>query len=79
MRQLASNELNSVSGGLVEVYPTALYGYEIIGWTEDVIGYDTTSWSERKDFFTTIEHIQVTPIYDIQPIYAPVMTTVYYY
>lgn len=78
LRNLSQNELNQVSGG-ADYYPPALYGYELVGWEQELLGYDVVTWTEHVSFFHVIEHETVTPIYQINPIYAPVVTTVYYY
>lgn len=83
LRELTQNELATVSGAgdIVTVYPEIPYGYEIVGWTQEIVGWDSFSWIENVGLFTTIEHIQQLPILDIQPIYAPIVvtTTTYYY
>lgn len=82
MRDLIQNEVNVISGGIssdiVSVYPPIPAGYEIIGWTQEVIGWDTYK-SVDYDFMTRIERIENIPIYNIQPIFAPLLATVVYY
>jgi len=79
LRELTMLEVEQVQGAKKqEYYPPQIEGYEIIGWTTEIIGYDVTSWKEIKDFFTDIEHEQVTARWDIQPIYAPIQTMVIY-
>jgi hypothetical protein len=82
IRELTQNELSDISGGVVvsEGYFTLLQGYEVVGYSQDLIGWDTVSWTEPGLFGRTF--VTDTPIYDIQPIYAPIMTTTtttYYY
>jgi bacteriocin-like protein len=78
-RELTQNELATVSGGLstdlTEVYPASIPGYTLVGWTEQIVGWDTYSWREDIGLFTTIEHVQSLPIVDILPLYMPTMTT----
>lgn len=82
LRELLTNEIYSVSGGAAfeEIYPPAIPGYQIVGWTQQIVGYDTYSWKEKKDFFNEIVHEYTTPIYQILPIYAPSppATIIYY-
>lgn len=81
LRELTNQELNNVSGGgnITDVYPVVPSGYEIIGWSEQIIGWDTISWTENRGLFTIVEHVDSMPIYDIQPIYALRPATVVYY
>lgn len=81
MRDLIQIELNEIAGGIGEikqVYPTPVPGYEIIGWEQEVIGWDTYKTVDY-DFLTRIERIENIPIYDIRPIYAPITTVYTYY
>lgn len=85
LRELNQKELAKISGGvsadLTEVYPAVVPGYTLVGWTEQIVGWDTYSWVEYVGLFTTVEHVQQLPIVDIQPLYVPtpVTTTVVYY
>lgn len=83
IRELNQAELSVIAGGadVTEVHFTLLQGYEVVGFTQTLIGYDTVSWAEPGYFSTTVREV-MTPIYDIQPIYAPLMpvaTTTYTY
>lgn len=82
MRELALTESKSIAGGYsdyVEVYPPYLPGKELIGWTEEIVGYDTYSWTEYKGLFTEIVHVETYPIYQINPIYGPASDVIIYY
>lgn len=85
IRELNQNELSAIAGGadVTEFHFTLLQGYEVIGFTQTLVGYDTVSWLEQgPGYFTNTVHEVMTPIYDIQPIYAPLMpvaTTTYTY
>lgn len=76
LKELSQHEISQVCGaGMVEeYYPPALPGYEIVGWSKELIGYD--SWIEYPSIFTQREVI--VPIYEILPIYAPIVTVIYY-
>ncbi|MGE3320283.1 MAG: hypothetical protein AB7I18_13405 [Candidatus Berkiella sp.] len=67
MRQLNQNELTNISGGVesVNVYPTVMPGYEIVGWTQTI---GMTSSGVMVD---------IQPIY--LPIVTTTTTTTYYY
>ncbi len=77
LRELSLSEVANVSGGdIYEVYPPAIPGYALVGWTEEVVGFDTIEWTEYVGFFATpVHHVDTTPIFDIQPLYAPIVTT----
>ncbi|MCS5711324.1 hypothetical protein [Candidatus Berkiella aquae] len=85
IRELNQNELSTVAGGAdyTEGYFTLLQGYEVVGYSQTLIGYDTVSWSEPVGLFSTNFREVMVPLYDIQPIYAPLVpvttTTVTYY
>lgn len=84
MRQLEQNELAMIAGGandVVEIYPPLLQGYEIIGFSQTLLGWNEDTFAERIGYFDTKYTVVRTPVYDIQPIYAPLMpvTTVTYY
>jgi|GEM_PF-6428037 len=74
MRQLTQNELVIIAGGDA-VYPPMVPGYEIVGWTQTFLGWDTESWAKPLNMFDTLYVEQRTAVFDIQPIYAPIMTT----
>lgn len=78
LRELNQNELAIVAGGayndIIEVYPPALPGYALVGWTEQIVGFDTIEWTEYVGIWgTPVKHVDTSPIYDIQPLYAPVV------
>ena len=52
LKELSQHEISQVCGaGMVEeYYPPALPGYEIVGWSKELIGYD--SWIEYPSIFT---------------------------
>ncbi|MGD9592223.1 MAG: hypothetical protein AB7V32_06865 [Candidatus Berkiella sp.] len=84
LRELSLNEVNAVAGGaindIIEVIPASIPGYALVGWTEQVVGFDTVEWTEYVGFWgTPVLHKETSPIYDIQPLYAPVVTTTYMY
>ncbi len=77
IRELALNEVQAVSGGasyiqytdIVNVYPPEYFGEKLVGWSEAVT-YETTTWTEYKGMFTSVEHVVTTPILNIQPLYV---------
>ncbi len=75
LRELNKNELATVSGGmstdLTEVYPVNIPGYALVGWTEQIVGWDIYTWTEG--YFYPIVHEEKNPIIEIQPLYAPVV------
>jgi hypothetical protein len=84
LRDLNKNELALVSGGdlstdLVDVYPPVIPGFALVGWSQQIVGWDYYTWVEQVGVFTTVEHTKQVPIVDIQPIYMPLMSTVVYY
>jgi len=81
IRELKNNEIKNVAGGLVydEVYPYIPAGYEIVGFSQEVVGYDVVSWTEYQGLFTKVEYVNTTPIYNINPIFAPISTTYIYF
>ncbi len=83
LRELNLNEVSAVSGGayndIYEVIPASVPGYALVGWTEQIVGFDTVEWTEYVGFFgTPVLHKDTSPIYDIQPLYVPVSTTTTY-
>ena len=79
MREITSKEVNSVAGAgtlpignVQEFYPELLPGYEIVGWSMEIVDYDTVTTYEKGGFWTptTITHIYC-PVFDFHPIYAP--------
>jgi hypothetical protein len=74
MRQLTQSELVNISGGEA-VYPPMIPGYEIVGWTQTFLGWDVQTTTQELNFFDTLYVEQRTAVFDIQPIYSPIMTT----
>lgn len=73
LRQLSTKEVSLISGGK-DVYPGSISGYELIGWSQNIIGYD--SYITYGLFTDTITEYA---IYDIQPIYQERYVQVVYY
>jgi hypothetical protein len=54
IRQLEQNELAMIAGGandVVEVYPPLLQGYEIIGFSQTLLGWNEDTFAERIGYF----------------------------
>lgn len=84
LRELTVNEIANVAGAgfstdIVDYYPPAVAGYSLVGWSQQIVGWDTYSWDEKSFFGYTTTFIKEIPIYDIQPIYAPATTYVVTY
>ena len=75
MRQLSLVELSQLSGAGTVYYPPFEPGFELIGWEEEIVAWDITS---TYNYYTGIEYVTKIPVYNITPIYAPVMTTIIY-
>ncbi|MBS0290654.1 MAG: hypothetical protein JSS07_11550 [Proteobacteria bacterium] len=73
LKVLTDNEIASVSGAAKEVIPPTIPGYALIGWSEEIIGYDNYEWTEFIGVFTKVIHKETFPIIDIQPLYTPVV------
>jgi hypothetical protein len=75
MRQLTNSEVvsNAVAGAGVVTYPPAIPGYEIVGWEQTLLYYREESRVIEYGFFKDTVYIVDVPVYDIQPIYAPIV------
>lgn len=63
LRELSKCELAIVSGGRTDVYPELPpYGYTLVGWSEETVGYDKVC-----NFWECIKY----PIVEVTPIYIP--------
>lgn len=78
MRQLASHELKAISAAnYIEVIPPPLPGYRLIGWSEEIVRWETNRWYEYVGLLT-IEHEIIMPIYRVQPIYEESDMVIYF-
>ncbi len=76
LRELNKNELAMVSGGglstdITDVYPAVIPGYVLVGWSEQIVGWDIYTWTEG--YFYPIVHEEKNPIIEILPLYSPVV------
>ena len=75
MRQLLTQEVQSVAGGVV--YEFALKpGVEVVGMEAVLVGWDIESWYEPGVFVDKYFEVQ-TPIFEYYTIYDQTVTYVY--
>lgn len=77
MRIVATQEQKQISGAgeITEYYFDLKVGVEVIGFRQELIGYESVTYVEHgywKDYVTVIQ----TPQYIIAPIYAETVTMV---
>lgn len=71
MYNLKNNDITQVSGGNSSYYYFDLLpGVEVVGFQQELIGYDVTEWTEKTGWLSSETYTIEVPVYAYYPIYS---------